>query len=167
MEGGRTLAKVSYSIAFCLTYIFFESLRFECMTCIFLGDSGGPLIIPGTDASEDVQIGVVSWGNGCAYEGYPGVYSRMSSGFNWIKKTVCEESSLPPTDFCEASYSPTETPTTYFPTSSPRPSETSTDYPTVTGCEINSGGKMHFVDPAEDSDVHDIVGGTEVRQLYT
>ena len=91
----------------------------------------------------------------------------MSSGFNWVKKTVCEESSLPPDDFCDASYSPTETPPTYFPTTSPRPSETSTDRPTVTGCEINSGGKMHFVDPAEDSDVHDIVGGTEVRQLCT
>lgn len=26
------------------------------------GDSGGPLIIAGSNATEDVQIGVVSWG---------------------------------------------------------------------------------------------------------
>jgi len=29
------------------------------------GDSGGPLIIPGDNASTDVQIGITSWGFGC------------------------------------------------------------------------------------------------------
>ncbi|KAL3477288.1 trypsin-like cysteine/serine peptidase domain-containing protein [Aspergillus californicus] len=33
------------------------------------GDSGGPLV------SDGVLIGITSWGNGCAREGYPGVYS--------------------------------------------------------------------------------------------
>jgi trypsin len=28
------------------------------------GDSGGPLILKGDDATKDVQVGVVSWGNG-------------------------------------------------------------------------------------------------------
>jgi secreted trypsin-like serine protease len=32
------------------------------------GDSGGPLY----DAENDVLVGVVSWGNGCALPGYPG-----------------------------------------------------------------------------------------------
>ena len=33
------------------------------------GDSGGPLVILG---SEDVQVGIVSWGIGCAEPEYPG-----------------------------------------------------------------------------------------------
>lgn len=40
-----------------------------------LGDSGGPLY----DAKEGVVVGIVSFGNGCAKQGYPGVYSRISS----------------------------------------------------------------------------------------
>ena len=39
------------------------------------GDSGGPLIIPGNGASSDVQVGVVSWGIGCASANFPGVVS--------------------------------------------------------------------------------------------
>jgi trypsin len=30
------------------------------------GDSGGPLVIPGSSYEEDVQVGIVSWGIGCA-----------------------------------------------------------------------------------------------------
>ena len=47
------------------------------------GDSGGPLIISGgSSAGQDVQVGVVSWGIGCAQPGYPGVYSRISESWN-------------------------------------------------------------------------------------
>lgn len=41
------------------------------------GDSGGPLLV-GT-ASGWVQIGIVSWGSGCAIRGIPGVYTRLSN----------------------------------------------------------------------------------------
>mmetsp|Transcript_6478 Transcript_6478/g.9455 ORF Transcript_6478/g.9455 Transcript_6478/m.9455 type:complete len:379 (-) Transcript_6478:116-1252(-) len=56
------------------------------------GDSGGPLFLKGADAESDVQVGVVSWGYGCADEFYPGVYARVSSAYDWIKDKVCEHS---------------------------------------------------------------------------
>ena len=47
------------------------------------GDSGGPLVILGNDPSQDVQVGVVSWGIGCASRDFPGelktVFTRSNS----------------------------------------------------------------------------------------
>ena len=37
------------------------------------GDSGGPIILNGEAADADMQAGVVSWGDGCARAGAPGV----------------------------------------------------------------------------------------------
>jgi hypothetical protein len=37
------------------------------------GDSGGPLLVDGVN----VTTGVVSWGNGCNLEGFPGIYTRI------------------------------------------------------------------------------------------
>ncbi|MEU6925398.1 MULTISPECIES: serine protease [unclassified Streptomyces] len=45
------------------------------------GDSGGPLVARGR------LIGLVSWGNGCAQAGSPGVYTRISAAIGWMPKT--------------------------------------------------------------------------------
>ncbi|GBG25497.1 Serine protease 44 [Hondaea fermentalgiana] len=47
------------------------------------GDGGGPLFL--TQASQDVQLGITSFGYGCAREGYPGVYTRVSTHTGWSK----------------------------------------------------------------------------------
>ncbi|XP_075997364.1 trypsin-like [Genypterus blacodes] len=42
------------------------------------GDSGGPLMC------NDRFEGIVSWGIGCAYRQYPGVYSKVRNYLGWI-----------------------------------------------------------------------------------
>jgi hypothetical protein len=41
-----------------------------------------------------VQVGLVSWGRGCAV--YPGVYSRISEVYTWIRDQICYKSVDPP-----------------------------------------------------------------------
>ena len=46
------------------------------------GDSGGPIFqINGQDIA---QYGIVSYGTGCAREGFPGVYTSVASLKSWI-----------------------------------------------------------------------------------
>jgi hypothetical protein len=95
--------------------------------------TGGPLIIPGSSASQDVIIGVVSWGIGCAEPGIPGVYSRVSNAYDWIKATACSESIDPPGYLCgdEATLEPTSDPTMKLtPTSEPSAASEPTKEPT-------------------------------------
>ncbi|MFG2194575.1 S1 family peptidase [Streptomyces sp. NPDC048639] len=47
------------------------------------GDSGGPMFrtVPGRE--QQIQIGIVSYGDGCAGQGAPGVYTSVSSAKLW------------------------------------------------------------------------------------
>uniref|UniRef100_A0A7S4VAU8 Peptidase S1 domain-containing protein n=1 Tax=Ditylum brightwellii TaxID=49249 RepID=A0A7S4VAU8_9STRA len=67
------------------------------------GDSGGPLIyismessspssssIGGNRSMTIILAGVVSWGDKCASEDYPGVYARVSAVTDWIEEIVCD-----------------------------------------------------------------------------
>lgn len=46
------------------------------------GDSGGPLIVQTSTGPE--QVGIVSWGIGCAEQGYPGVFTRVAEFADWL-----------------------------------------------------------------------------------
>jgi len=114
------------------------------------GDSGGPIVkreYQGDGTFIDIQVGVVSWGAGCAEPNKPGVYSRVSSRSTWIKRTICNDFNSA-ASFCYLPFDvptdshiefPTETPTesptafpTYFPTYFPTGFQTfdPTDFPT-------------------------------------
>ncbi|MFX8466402.1 serine protease, partial [Acinetobacter baumannii] len=47
------------------------------------GDSGGPLFVSNR-AGGVVQVGVTSFGTGCANPSFPGVYARVSQYNDWI-----------------------------------------------------------------------------------
>lgn len=50
------------------------------------GDSGGPVLDSGGAAAPARQVGIVSWGVGCAQPGWPGVYVRLDAFAGFIEQ---------------------------------------------------------------------------------
>ncbi|MGO9543595.1 MAG: trypsin-like serine protease [Rhodomicrobium sp.] len=48
------------------------------------GDSGGPLVAYDTH-DQKYQVGLVSWGEGCAKPGWYGIYTRISAHADWLR----------------------------------------------------------------------------------
>lgn len=63
-------------------------------------DSGGPLLQNGA------IVGIVSFGTGCAAQGFPGVYARASEGYDFIQSGICQLSSNPPSSCRAADFLP-------------------------------------------------------------
>jgi len=61
------------------------------------GDSGGPLSLQPGGSGAYVQIGIVSFGQGCAREKKPGVYTRVAVYRNWVAaRTQAAQGPVPP-----------------------------------------------------------------------
>ncbi|MEN9847686.1 MAG: hypothetical protein RL368_426 [Pseudomonadota bacterium] len=61
------------------------------------GDSGGPLVVQTATDNGNVwqQIGIVSYGEGCAQPNRYGVYTRISSFENFIQSHICNTDNTP------------------------------------------------------------------------
>ena len=60
------------------------------------GDSGGPLVAKSAATGNKlVQVGVTSFGNGCAQPDAYGVYTRVSSYSQWITENTCALAARP------------------------------------------------------------------------
>ena len=92
-------------------------------------DSGGPLITRVDQKWK--QIGIISWGVGCATPGYYGVYTRLDQFTSWIDGFVSPPATPTPTATATATEAPTPTPTA---------TATSTETPIVDGPLVENGG---------------------------
>lgn len=56
------------------------------------GDSGGPLVCFNQESESWELTGVVSWGEGCAFERKPGIYANVAALRSWVEDTISQNS---------------------------------------------------------------------------
>jgi secreted trypsin-like serine protease len=83
------------------------------------GDSGGPLLHIDNKTGVMTQVGIVSYGTGCARMGYYGVYTRNSYFLPWVRNTLAQSGEMLPQD--DPALKPTPAPTTPAPAPTPAP----------------------------------------------
>lgn len=54
------------------------------------GDSGGPLMVPTQEAPGWMQVGIVSWGDGCGEPNGYGVYTRVATYRGWVEGCITD-----------------------------------------------------------------------------
>ncbi len=86
----RSICESTYGSDFTQNMICAGYSKGEKDTC--KSDSGGPLM--GIQHGEYVQIGITSWGVGCAQPGFYGVYTRLSNFVNWTNSYTGNPSNL-------------------------------------------------------------------------
>ncbi len=107
------------------------------------GDSGGPIHQWLDDHWE--QVGIVSFGTGCALPTNPGIYTRLSFYHDWIQATIngidqTTITSSPSASLAASSSSPSASPTTSSssPSASPAASSSSTSASPTTSVSATS-----------------------------
>lgn len=95
------------------------------------GDSGGPLMVFDEQSDQWKQIGIVSWGEGCAEPNYYGVYTRLSHYADWVTAQIptLATPTVTPTPTTQEPLTPTPT-QTLIPTAPPTVTPTLTLVPT-------------------------------------
>ncbi|RLU21223.1 hypothetical protein DMN91_005596 [Ooceraea biroi] len=56
------------------------------------GDSGGPLVV--VENGQDIQVGIVSYGDAYCPSNFPGAFTRVSSFKRWIESVTSSENSF-------------------------------------------------------------------------
>jgi secreted trypsin-like serine protease len=97
------------------------------------GDSGGPLMVQPNSGAPWIQIGITSWGIGCALAAYPGVYAEVGGLRSFIDATIGSTPTPTPAPTPSGTPSPTASPMP-SPTPSPTASPMPTPIPPPSGC---------------------------------
>eukprot|EP00966_Prymnesium_polylepis_P158412 3661754-Prymnesium_polylepis.1 len=117
------------------------------------GDSGGPLFLaPTSSQAQAVQIGVVSYGIGCAQADAPGVYARVSQFSGWMADEMGPAPPAPPPAPPASPFPPALPPSPPSPPASPLPGPCACAADGISGGVIT--GRRGCGDHASDGSVY-------------